>query len=324
MNTLLDDNKLLTLLSGERIMMSSQVSILFGRRICPSRPATVSRAGMIYLNVEDLGWWPYATSWLKTYEEDEVFVETVREMLTKFMEAALEFRRLKCKQLVETDKLAAVRQFTTLFDAHMADPASSGLDKTDAENYASMLELTFVYCLVWSVGASLDDESRKKFDAFVRENDNRVPSKDTVYEYFVDAKAKEWVPWESKLTTYRPPRGCRFSESVPTVDTLRTKTVALTLVGVRAHVLVVGNVGVGKTMVAQKCLEELPEGRSSCVINFPRKPPPTRCRTLSRVNSRSVARVRSAPAAGRKWWSCATTSTCPRNPSLGSCPRWSS
>ena len=59
-----------------------------------------------------------------------------------------------------------------------------------------------------------------------------------------------------------------FRIMVPTVDTLRTKTVALTLVGVRAHVLVVGNVGVGKTMVAQKCLEELPEGRSSCVINF--------------------------------------------------------
>jgi dynein heavy chain len=28
-------------------------------------PATVSRAGMIYLNVEDLQWWPYAESWLQ-------------------------------------------------------------------------------------------------------------------------------------------------------------------------------------------------------------------------------------------------------------------
>ena len=270
MNTLLDDNKLLTLLNGDRIMMSPQVSILFEvEDLSQASPATVSRAGMIYLNVEDLGWWPYATSWLKTYEEDEVFVETVHEMLTKFMEAALEFRRLKCKQLVETDKLAAVRQFTTLFDALMADPASSGLDKTDAENYASMLELTFVYCLVWSVGASLDDASRLKFDAFVKEHDNRTPAKDTVYEYFVDAKSKDWAPWDSKLSTYRPPPGTPFFRiMVPTVDTLRTKTVALTLMGVQKHVLIVGNVGVGKTMVAQKCLAELPEGRSSCIINF--------------------------------------------------------
>jgi dynein heavy chain len=28
-------------------------------------PATVSRAGMIFLTLEDLGWWPYAESWIE-------------------------------------------------------------------------------------------------------------------------------------------------------------------------------------------------------------------------------------------------------------------
>jgi dynein heavy chain, axonemal len=44
-----------------------QVSILFEvEDLSQASPATVSRAGMIYLNVEDLGWQPFITSWLQT------------------------------------------------------------------------------------------------------------------------------------------------------------------------------------------------------------------------------------------------------------------
>lgn len=284
MNTLLDDNKLLTLLSGERIMMSPQVSILFEvEDLSQASPATVSRAGMIYLNVEDLGWWPFATSWLNGLDErhnaqgkgDVALAPAVRALLTKWMEPALEFRRLRCAQLVETDKLAAVRQFTTLFDALKQDPASSGLDHTfykedDPEQYLAMIEKCFVYALVWSVGASLDDESRKKFDAFVRDLDSSVPTKDTVYEYFVDAKTRDWCLWESKLAAYKPDLENTpfFRIVVPTVDTTRTKSVALCLASMQSHVLIVGRVGVGKSMVAAKCLEELPDGYASCVVNF--------------------------------------------------------
>ena len=268
MNTLLDDNKLLTLLSGERIMMSPQVSILFEvEDLSQASPATVSRAGMIYLNVEDLGWWPYVTSWLAGYKEDVVLVDTLTKMITKYMEASLELRRLQLKELVQTDRLAAVRQFTTLFDAH--SKPEHGLDPADGDAYGPMIEFTFLYCLIWSVGASVDSEGRKKFDSFLREMDPRFPPADTVFEYFVDPKTKQWTPWESKLIAYRPPPDMPFFKIlVPTVDTLRSKTIALTLVGVHKHVLIVGNVGVGKTMVAQSCLDALPGGRSSMMINF--------------------------------------------------------
>ena len=104
----------------------------------------------------------------------------------------------------------------------------------------------------------------------MRDLDSSVPTKDTVYEYFVDAKTKDWCLWESKLAAYKPDLENTpfFRIVVPTVDTTRTKSVALCLASMRSHVLIVGRVGVGKSMVAAKCLEELPDGYASCVVNF--------------------------------------------------------
>ena len=99
------------------------------------------------------------------WQNSKVVTPIVKTLLEKWMENALEFRRLKCGQLVETDKLAAVRQFTVLFDSLRGDTTgSSGLDpglySKEPDTYTQMLEKQFVYCLVWSVGASLDDEVR--------------------------------------------------------------------------------------------------------------------------------------------------------------------
>lgn len=65
MNSLMDDNKLLTLANGERISMPFQVTLLFETEdLSTASPATVSRAGIVYCDYEKLGWQPYFESWL--------------------------------------------------------------------------------------------------------------------------------------------------------------------------------------------------------------------------------------------------------------------
>ena len=73
MNSVMDDNKILTLINGERIAMPEQVSLLFEvEDLAVASPATVSRCGMVYADYADIGWQPYVDSWLEKKKDNKV------------------------------------------------------------------------------------------------------------------------------------------------------------------------------------------------------------------------------------------------------------
>ena len=106
-------------------------------------------------------------------------------------------RAERCKEPVAIAELGAVRALCMMYD-NFATKAN-GVDKADGEGFHRMVELWFLFCLAWSIGGTVDDESRKNIDACMRELDAQIPHKDSVYEYFVDKANKKWVHWEEKL-----------------------------------------------------------------------------------------------------------------------------
>ncbi|KAM9836557.1 LOW QUALITY PROTEIN: dynein axonemal heavy chain 2 [Aulostomus maculatus] len=256
MNSVMDDNKVLTLINGERISMPEQVSLLFEvENLAMASPATVSRCGMVYNDYTDLGWKPVVQSWLNKRHKAEM--NHLKCLFDKYVASTLNFKKSNCKELIPITVLNGVTSLCHLYDSFATH--SNGVNNSDVENFGRIVELWFTFSLIWSVCASVDEDGRKKMDNFLREMDGSFPVKDTVYEYYVDTKNKCWASFEDKL-----PKGWRYAPTapfykimVPTVDTVRYNFLVKALVMNQYPVLLTGPVGTGKTSVAQGVLQSL-------------------------------------------------------------------
>ncbi|OON14263.1 ATPase family protein [Opisthorchis viverrini] len=257
MNSVMDDNKILTLINGERISMSEQVSLLFEvEDLAVASPATVSRCGMVYNDAHDLGWWPYVNSWLAA-KQDKTLVDETRRLFEKYIENLHQYIKQNCNTLVPMSETNTVISLCRLFDG-LATP-EAWVDPADTDYYTRLVEMTFQFCMIWSVCCMVDEDGRKKIDSYIREIEGSFPNKDSIYEYCVDPKGHTWIHWEEKLRggwKYQPNEPF-YKILVPTVDTVRYQFLASQLVGNHNPILLIGPVGTGKTSLAVNILNSL-------------------------------------------------------------------
>lgn len=90
--------------------------------------------------------------------------------------------------------------------------------------------------------------------------DSRFPGAGSVFDCYVDAKARSWQGWAGRLSGSFKPRADlpHHRLLVPTTDTLRTSFVVGTLLRAGCHTLLVGDLGAGKSVTLAALLEGLP------------------------------------------------------------------
>uniref|UniRef100_UPI00398E73BF dynein axonemal heavy chain 3 isoform X1 n=2 Tax=Pristiophorus japonicus TaxID=55135 RepID=UPI00398E73BF len=285
MNTVLDDNKKLCLMSGEIIQMNSKMSLIFEPAdLEQASPATVSRCGMIYLEPHQLGWAPLKDSYMDTLPSTVTaeHKELINDMFHWLIQPCLDFTRLQCKFFVQTSPMHLAYSMMRLYSCLMDEIAQSG--KEDNEEMSSQqitlwLQGLFLFATVWTIGATIDGNSRKKFDVFFRNlilgmddnnprpksvkltKNNIFPERGSIYDYYFKKFASgHWQLWTDYIATnLEIPVGAKVSDLIiPTVETARQSFFLDTYISHKIPMLLVGPTGTGKSAITNNFLMRLP------------------------------------------------------------------
>lgn len=276
MNTVMDDNKVLTLVSNERIPLSAAMRMVFEiNSLKNASPATVSRAGILYINEADVGWRPFMETWVSR-REDENERNFLPSLFDKYIEPVQEFMRKGFKRCTPIRILCCIRTICFMLEGLFAD-----LD--EGQKTQEVMEDFFEFCVLWSFGGPLvvdkghGVDSRQDFhEMFVATFGNtKLPKEGMCFDYFYDATKKEYVHWSDKLPVYEAqpighgPGKVAFSNIVvSTVDSVRLTWIMDLLAQNGHHVMFVGGAGTGKTTMMNNYLHHTGDNFVSTVINM--------------------------------------------------------
>eukprot|EP00930_Biecheleria_cincta_P014239 TRINITY_DN1233_c0_g1_i1.p1 TRINITY_DN1233_c0_g1~~TRINITY_DN1233_c0_g1_i1.p1 ORF type:complete len:4262 (-),score=887.85 TRINITY_DN1233_c0_g1_i1:333-13118(-) len=308
MNTVLDDNKKLCLVSGEIIALTAKMRMQFEvEDLEVASPATVSRCGMIYSEPESLGYGPFFDSWLQTLPETFSFKPMLQETLKKYLydmvDPSIIFIKKNTKKCCEAVDNSLLQNLFKMMDCYFVKyrPDEIKLPATfkDAINELSqMISPLYYFCTIWSIGATADASSRPGFskylwaslDATIRAEVEPDMEKlfipmlpmqegvtmpgievgDLLYDYFFDMEQKMFVPWMTTIPKYEVPRAAKYEEIVvPSLDSVRLVYVFQLLVLNDKHVLCPGPTGTGKSVNISLWLQkQAPDNYQGVFINF--------------------------------------------------------
>lgn len=251
LNSVLDDNKLLTLANGDRLPMSDNVRLLFEiQDLRNASPATVSRAGIIFVSASDLGTEPIVQAWLASRREDEASI--LRGLYAKYVYAPPQvdlynWLHRNVSNVMRVSDVHLITNCFNLLEGLLLDP-----DNEQKLYKQEELERMFLYCLVWSLGSLLEVDDRLKLShylsAIAQHNYPAMDDGQSLYDFYVNDETMQWEHWEAPEWEFVPEKFNFTTCLVPTMDSVRAEFLIDTLMDkMHRPVLVVGSSGTAKT-----------------------------------------------------------------------------
>lgn len=283
MNTVLDDNKKLCLMSGEIIQLSPTTNLIFEPMdLEVASPATVSRCGMIYLEPTSLGWEPLVMSWKNKLPASfhTVAKQLVTALVSRFCPLLLYIvRKSSLVEIAPTSDANLMTSLMNIFDCFLDDfKDEKYMQNLSDLDMRAQIEGVFLFSCIWSIGGSLNAESRDKFNlvfrALMEKNfpDNLykafnipeelyvpvltkpfifpIPKQGSVFDYrFIKEGKGKWKAWQDDVNATPPiPRDIPVNQIIITTNESVCMTMLLDiLVKHSKPVMFVGPTGTGKS-----------------------------------------------------------------------------
>ncbi|KAL3657725.1 hypothetical protein V7S43_017298 [Phytophthora oleae] len=268
MNTVMDDNKVLTLVSNERIPLTKAMRLVFEiSSLVNATPATVSRAGIIYVDEGHIGWYPAVESWLQQ-RESSAEAGILPGLFKKYVGSMfLALDETKAETIVPVVSIALVEMLCRLLDGHLSVVG-------EQEKTPEVLENAFIYCGLWAFGGALatdkgaDDRAafsthfkavaKYKFASGGADANLLVSGSTNLFDFHYDITRNELVYWGDKVPALLPVGDVPFHALVvPTLESTRLHSIIDLLLRRRNPAILVGSSGSGKSSLVHEHLKGL-------------------------------------------------------------------
>ncbi|DBA03229.1 TPA: hypothetical protein N0F65_011588 [Lagenidium giganteum] len=290
MNSVMDDNRMLTLASNERIPLKSHMRMIFEiRDLVYATPATVSRAGILYISTSDgYQWRCLIDSWLERHAippvdhklRNMMFTPDIRAkfqgLFDQYIDTTLKFFRKKLTPIMPVEETTLVTNLLNMIDCLLTPHV--------LEDY-TVMQNTFVFCCVWAFGSMLtvsDDgtDFSSEFSNWWKNQWKDVKlvasASNTVFDFWLDPETSKFNSWAKSpyfyTETYKSPSPIN-QITVPTTETASIAFWLENLITKGVPVMVCGPAGTGKTQNVVGMLKKLSKDEANaafryCTINF--------------------------------------------------------